>query len=220
MHRAFVVAQVEAHVEAAQGDALDHFFEVIELGALGPHEFAPRRRVEKQIAHFHRGAGGMGGGRGFAEPLAVAVHPPAAFAVHHPRGQTQPRHRTDTRQGLAAETEAAHRDQIVEAADLAGGVAAEGQGQIVAMDAAAVVAHADEAHPALPHLDVDAARPGVEAVFHQLFDDRRRPLHHFAGGDLIGEDGGQELNTCGGHERRPASETKMPGIIKAKRGER
>ena len=51
-----VVAQVERHVKTRQGQTLDHFLQVIEFGFFGLEEFASRRGVEKQIAHFNRRA--------------------------------------------------------------------------------------------------------------------------------------------------------------------
>lgn len=55
-----VVAQVESHVETGQGQALDDFLQVIEFGFFGFEEFAARRGVEEQVAHFHRSSHRMG----------------------------------------------------------------------------------------------------------------------------------------------------------------
>jgi len=71
--------------------------------------------------------------------------------------------------------------------NLGGGVALEGQQSVVAAHAASVVAHADELAPARLDLDADAGGPGVERVLQQLLDHRGRTLHHFAGGDLVGD---------------------------------
>ncbi len=60
--------------------------------------------------------------------------------------------------------------------------------QIGARHAVAVVADADEAAAAAVGEDIDAARAGIERVFHKLLDHARRPLDHFAGGDAV--DGG------------------------------
>ena len=35
-------------------------------------------------------------------------------------------------------------------------------------------------------MDIDAGGAGVHTVFQQLLDHRGRPLHHLAGGDLVG----------------------------------
>lgn len=56
-----VVAQVEGHVETGQGQALDDFLQVIEFGFFGLEEFASRRGVKEQVAHFHRRPHRVGG---------------------------------------------------------------------------------------------------------------------------------------------------------------
>jgi len=63
------------------------------------------------------------------------------------------------------------------------------QGHLLRRDAAAVIAHPDQLATALGHVDVDAPRPGIQGVLHQLLDDRRGPLHHFASGNLRGDFG-------------------------------
>ena len=72
--------------------------------------------------------------------------------------------------------------------ELAGGVAGEGERQVVGMDAAAVIDDADQLGAALLDLDVDARAAGVDAVFQQLLDDAGGPFDDLAGGDL-GDDG-------------------------------
>ncbi|MNH14340.1 hypothetical protein D3C79_739310 [compost metagenome] len=61
------------------------------------------------------------------------------------------------------------------------------QGQIFLANTAAVIADADQLGAAAFDVDIDARRPGIQAVFHQLFHHRRRPFDHFAGGNLVGE---------------------------------
>ncbi len=78
--------------------------------------------------------------------------------------------------------------------DLAGRVARERQQQLVALDAAAVVAHAAQAHAALFDLDFDAARAGIDAVLDQLLEHGRRALDHLARGDLMDELFGQDAD--------------------------
>ena len=62
----------------------------------------------------------------------------------------------DRRQGLAAKAERADAEQVVGVAQLAGGVAGEGERQVVGVDAAAVVDDADQLGAALLDVDVDA----------------------------------------------------------------
>ena len=71
---------------------------------------------------------------------------------------------------------------------LAGGVAGEGQRQVVGDDAAAVIDDADQLGAALLDLDVDAAAAGIDGVFEQFLDDAGRPFDDFAGGDLVDDE--------------------------------
>ena len=68
-------------------------------------------------------------------------------------------------------------------------MAGEGQGQVVGLDAAAVVGDADQLGAALLDLDVDAAAAGVHGVFEQLLDHARRPFHDFARRDFGNDQG-------------------------------
>ena len=65
-------------------------------------------------------------------------------------------------------------------------MALEGQQGVVAHHAAAVVGDLDELLAAGLDLDLDAGGAGIERIFEQFLDHRSRPLHHFAGGDLVG----------------------------------
>src|SRR5204863_4815383 len=102
-------------------------------------------------------------------------------------------------QRLAAEAEGVHAGQVVEGADLRGGVALDGQKSVVVRHAAAVVADFDQLAPAVLEDDVDGDCAGVDGVLDQLFDHRGRTLHHLAGRDLVDEFRGKNLD--GGHRR-------------------
>jgi hypothetical protein len=52
---------------------------------------------------------------------------------------------------------------------------------------AAVIRNLNELFSARFHADFDPRRPRVERVLEHLLDDRCRPLHHLAGGDLVGD---------------------------------
>ncbi len=70
----------------------------------------------------------------------------------------------------------------------------EGQGQVLGIDAAAVVGHPDKALPSLCYLNQNPARTGVNGVFHQLLDHRCRPLYDLASSDLVDGIGVEKLN--------------------------
>ena len=77
--------------------------------------------------------------------------------------------------------------EVVDGGDLAGRVTRQRERQLIALDAAAVVAHAAQSRAALFDLDLDAARAGIEAVLDQLLEHGRRALDDLAGGDLMDE---------------------------------
>ena len=65
-------------------------------------------------------------------------------------------------------------------------MALKGQQGVVAVHAVAVVGDADQLAPAGFDLDADAVGAGIERVLQQFLDHRGRPVHHLAGGDLVG----------------------------------
>jgi hypothetical protein len=67
-------------------------------------------------------------------------------------------------------------------------VAGEGQGQVVGLDAAAVVHNADQLHAALLGVHIDTPAAGVHGVFEQLLDDAGGPLDDLACGDLVDDE--------------------------------
>ena len=75
-------------------------------------------------------------------------------------------------------------------------MALKGQQGIVAYHAAAVVGHLDQLASAGLHVDADARRPGVQGVFNQFLDHRRRTFHHLAGGDFVGDIFGENVNAA------------------------
>jgi hypothetical protein len=77
-------------------------------------------------------------------------------------------------------------------------MAFDGELQVVAVHAGAVVIDGDQRPAAVAQHDVDAARAGIEAVLHQFLDRAGRPLDHLAGGDAVDGGLGQAAN---GQER-------------------
>ena len=76
-------------------------------------------------------------------------------------------------------------------AKLGGGMALDGERQIVARHAAAVVGDADEPPAAAREHDLDSASARVEGVLDQLLHDGSRPLDDLAGGDAVDDRLGQ-----------------------------
>ena len=91
----------------------------------------------------------------------------------------------DGSERLAAETEGARALEVLEAGDLAGGEAREGERQVVPLDAAAVVDHPQPPHSAIDKVHGDRAGAGVEAVLEQLLQRRGGPVDDLARRDLV-----------------------------------
>ena len=70
--------------------------------------------------------------------------------------------------------------------------------EIVARHAAAVVGDADAPPPAAIGEDIDAARAGIDGIFHEFLDGARGPLDHFAGGDAVDDGSGSWRTGMGG----------------------
>ncbi len=179
--------QTEGLIGMRQAVVRDQRGDVRQFGLLGAQEFPARGHVEEEIAH---GDGGAAAERRFlaAQHLAAGdFDARAGGLLRRPRLEQQARDGGDGRQRLAAKPERGDGEQILDVAQLAGGVALEGQQGVVAQHAAAIVDDADQAPAAGFDFDAEIGGAGVERVFEQFLDDRSGPLHHFAGGDLVGD---------------------------------
>jgi hypothetical protein len=119
------------------------------------------------------------------------------LAVAVERRQREARDAGDRRQRLATKSEGADAGQIVEVADLGGGVAFEREARVVGGHAAAVVADLDPLAATVLEEDVDDGGAGVDRVLDELLDDRGGALDDFARRDLIHELRGKAAD--GGH---------------------
>ena len=193
-----VVRQRKSSLRIGQRQAFQHGGAMGVFGVFGFQEFAPRGRVEKKFAHFHRGAFGVRRRIDRAQNAIFGTDFVCVRQIGGAAGQRQARYGGDAGQPFAAKAHAADVFQIVQLFDFAGGVARECQGKVVGVDAAAVVGHADELDAAARQFHADMRRPRVQAVFHDFFECGGGAFHHFAGGDLIDEMVGQGMNTVHG----------------------
>ena len=97
------------------------------------------------------------------------------------------RDRGDRRQRFAAESHRPDRREIVGTANLARGVALYRKPRVFRLHAFAVVLDPYVLLAAELGMDRDALRAGVDRVFDQFLDHRRRALDDLAGGDLVRE---------------------------------
>ncbi len=195
-HRLAVVTQMKRHIETRQRQLLDHILQVIELGLLGAQELAPRRGIEEQVTHFHRGTDRMR--RWLHAGLHVTAfgfHLPGLAGLRRARSQRQSRHRTDGGQRLTTKPQTVNGFQILQITNLAGGVTSERQRQVIGGNTTAIVTHAQQLDATLLDIHVDAGSTGIQAVFQEFLGNRSRPLDHFAGGNLVGQPRAEQLDT-------------------------
>src|SRR5215470_9361507 len=75
-------------------------------------------------------------------------------------------------------------------------MALEGEESVVTNHAAAIVRNLDELFAAGFDLDANACGASIERVLEKFFDDGGRSLHHFAGGDLVGNGFGENVDAA------------------------
>src|SRR5579885_3110562 len=182
---ACTAGQVERDVEPGKCQALHQSNDMPELGRLAAHEAPPCRYIEKKVTHFHRRALRVRDGPDLTDVAAIDAELVAMSLCACARRDPQSRHRADRGQRLAAETEGRDRLEVLQRSDLARGMSADGNRQLGTEQAAAVIADTDVTDAAAPDIDLDAARAGIQAILHQLLDDRSRTLDDLAGRDLV-----------------------------------
>ena len=186
--------QGKAHVGPRQRVAAQSFHAVRQFGGVGLEEFAPRGHAEEKLFDLH---GGAARACGLLQLARARLKLPGAVGPFGAREQRCLGHGGNGRQRFAAKAHRAHRFQIVQAGDLAGGVALERRGQLRGFDAAAVVFHGNEPYAAGQQAHGDLRGPGVQRVVQQLAHDRGGALDDFAGRNLADEFVGQFANGAG-----------------------
>ena len=189
-----VPQQFEGKALVGQGLVLHHGGGSRGLGAVLFHEFHAGGRVVEQIADGDDGALGAAALLQGAGDAGLQAQPRAHCRAPAAGGDLHPGHGGNGGQGFAAEAQGADGGQILRRAQLGGGVAQEGGGQLLGGDAAAVIADADQAHAAAPQFHGHGGGPGVDGVFQQFLDHAGGPFHHLAGGDHIRQVGRKLLN--------------------------
>ncbi|EKY02381.1 hypothetical protein HMPREF9120_02927 [Neisseria sp. oral taxon 020 str. F0370] len=188
----FAVAfEGEGHGGIGEGEAFDNGGAVGVFGSVGFEEFAAGGGVEEEVGRFHRRAFGMGGGGHGGEGAVFGADLVGVRLAALAAGEGEAADGGNAGQPFAAKTHAGDVLQIAEAGDFAGGVARQGKGQVVGVDARAVVGDAQAFHAARIGLRLYRRRARVEAVFDDFFECGGWTLDHFAGGNLVDEVVGQ-----------------------------
>ena len=192
--RARAAPQPEADRGVREGDLRQGARDVAGLGPVRLEELAPGRHVVEEVADLDGGPLRQPG-RGHPRLVpAVDRHLDAARRAAGARPQPQVRDRGDARQRLAPEAERGDGGKVPEGADLAGGVALDGQLRVVGRHPLAVVLDADQPLAAQLQRHRHPHGAGVEGVLDELLDRRGGPLDHLAGRDLVGQTGRQPVD--------------------------
>ena len=181
----------KAHIRARQRMAAHGFNAVGQLGRIRLEEFAARRGGEEQFLDFYRRA--LIAGRR-AQLATAGIEQKGGLLPSRAREDGGLRHRGNSGQRFATETHGGHGFQVMQVGNLAGGVAAQGHGQLVTRYAAAIVFHRNQAHATGQQAHGDLAGAGVQRVVHQLAHGRGGAFHHLASGDLADQLIGQVTN--------------------------
>ena len=185
-HRIHGAAQLAIAGGNILGFALAHKFKPdlrVAEGQMGHHvcdegsftgillqELHPGGGVVEKIPHPNGGANAPG--IGLERLLFPSLDPVEAGELRRlgPGQELHPGHAGDGGQRLAPKPQGVDGVQVLPGLDLAGGVADKGGGDILRLDAAAVVAHFDQFDTARFNGDGNLGRSGVNGIFQQFFD--------------------------------------------------
>ena len=85
-------------------------------------------------------------------------------------------------------------EEIVGGGDFTGGMAGDGEQEVVGMNAFAVIDDANEVGAAIHDVDFDAGGERVDAVIEEFFDGACRSLDDFTGSDFVNHTGIELMN--------------------------
>ena len=196
-----VVREPECDVGPGERDAQEPVLGMGVFGGGRAQELPAGGRVVVEIEDVDDGAAVALHRLGIGQRAAVRLDLPAVPRVGRATRERDVGDRRDAREGLPAEAQRADAFEVLEAGDLAGGVAGEREDELVAVDAAAVVLHADAPDATVVERDLDIGRAGVEAVLEEFLEGGGRALDDLAGGDLVDEQVGEDVDVWHGRGR-------------------
>ena len=180
------MAQYERNVGIHQRNPFKFRHNITQLCLIGFQELPAGRHVKKQVLH-----------REITAPLTChrflllhlrtsnldirtqAVLLAAGFQLHlcHSRNGSQ---------RLAPEPHGMQGEQIGRFPDFRGSMTLKSHSGIRFRHALPVVNYPYAGFPGIGHQYLDVLGTGIDSVFHQLFNDRRRTLYHLTGCNLVG----------------------------------
>ena len=102
------------------------------------------------------------------------------------RQHFHPSHRRNTGQSLTAKAQSQALQKVLHLSDLAGTMPQKSRADLLRLDTTAIIGNTNITNAAFFDLHGNLGGAGVHGVFQQLFDDAGRTLHHFTGGDQVG----------------------------------
>ncbi len=203
-----VVAVGKCNPRPGQRIPLHHPGHAPGLGSRGLQEPLSHRRVDKQLLNL-QGRSLHGARRCLVLNLAAGKPEATAggislMAGHHGHVADGP----DAEQGLAPESQGLNAIQPFRIRQLAGGVALEGQLQLVGGNAVPVVHHANEVQTSALESHVHMASMGIQRVFDQFPHRVDRAFDDLAGSNAR-HGGGRQGLYCHGRNSGPETEAKI-----------
>ena len=178
------------------------------LRFLAAQELASGREIEEQLPDLHAGAGRTPG-RSHLEQLAPVDHDlrgHGGVALPLARGHGQAADTRDARQRLTPKAHGGNGAQVLGPLNFARRVSLQAEQRVIPAHAKPIVRHADQTPAPRLNLHGDACGLGIQGILDQLLDHAGRTLHHFAGGNLVGNQLGQETNAVHGAGCRAETE--------------
>ena len=183
--------QREPDLRGAQGELRQHPRRVRRLRLVGLQELPSSGQVVEEILDVDPRAFGNARLSDRGDHASVDPDLGARDFSAGTRPQREVCDRRDARKGLPAKSQRRNRREILGTADLARGVAFDGQPGILRRHPFPIVLDPNQALAAKLERDHDPTRSRIERVLDQLLDDRGGALDDLTGRDLIGELGRQ-----------------------------
>ena len=185
-HLRAIAAEGEGHLGINKCDALESREDVVELSGVRLQKLAAGGNIVKEVLDHEIGTLRAGtcllanetrsGNRQVRAYLLATL---ASLELHLGHGGYR-------RQRLTTEAHGMEVEEVVGLAYLRRGMALKGEARIGLRHALTVVDDLDGRAARVDHQHVNACGTGVDGVFHQFLDNRRRALDNLAGSYLVG----------------------------------
>ena len=209
--------KTEGYVGIAEGNFIDDVGNSTGLGAVLFEKFHASGGVVEHIPDYN-GSTRRTTGIGKIHLLTAVDHIAAAGDALRCAGEHL--HPTDGGNGsqcLPTETKGSYAVEVLRSGHLAGSMADKGGRQVLLLNTGTVIGDTDVTDASVFDLNSDLLGTGIDGVFQQFLDDRRRPLHHLTGGNELCHLWRQNMDTLGHGLPSCKSSSHMPpsrqGII-------